>query len=449
MKNSKEFSTALFESGAIQFGTFYLKSGIKSPFYLDLRRLISYPELLIDLGNMIQDKIDPNEFDLICGIPYAGISFATTLAIQIKKPMVMIRKESKNYGTKKIIEGVYQPQDRCLLIEDVITSGQSILETIPNFIDEHLSISKIIVLVDRMQGGLEFLQEKGYQIKSLFTINEILTELLAQQLITEAQYQDSLDFISQNQVKKPQPKLFSPKRNFIKDKLTQIKEEKQSNLILSLDVYAPQVAFELIREVGKSICMLKLHTDSWDYFSYREVEILNQLKHQYNFLILEDRKFADIGSTMISQVNAKIYKMKQWADAFTCHAIAGFASINALAHEIGEDKALILIGSMSSDGALTDSLYLKKTVQFAEDIPQVIGIVSQQPIQSNTLWQFTPGVKLAQGSDGMGQLYNTPQYIFKEKQADFAIVGRGILDAVIKSEEAEKYRKICWEAKNN
>ena len=445
----QQFSQELFNSGAIQFGNFTLKSGIQSPFYLDVRRLISFPAVLKQVGERIHYEINTTNFDIICGIPYAGISFATTLALETQKPMVMIRKESKNYGTKKIIEGVYKKNDHCLVIEDVITSGQSILETLPNLEEENLKISEVIVLIDREQGGVEVIKNKGYRVKALFNITEILKCLIADKSITDAEYIACLQFIENNQVSEKSVEKNIKPENKVAQKLKEIAQEKHSNLILSLDVENPTKAFEIIEKVGKSIAMLKLHTDCWDYFTEAEAQKLLELKQKHNFLILEDRKFADIGSTMQSQLQSKIFTMLQWADAFTCHSIAGEPSVKALADVLTEKQALILIGSMSSEGTLTDDNYLKKTIQMAENIPQVMGIVSQKALNSKNNLQFTPGVQLETKTDGLGQQYNTPYAIFNDKKADFAIVGRGILNAENPTETAETYRKICWEAKNN
>src|SRR3990167_8589955 len=111
----------LYKIGAVRFGQFTLKSGQHSPFYLDLRRIISYPELLQDMAKQLWEQARHYPFDVLCGVPYTALPLATALSLAHHIPMVMRRKEQKEYGTKQKIEGVYQPGQQCLIIEDVIT----------------------------------------------------------------------------------------------------------------------------------------------------------------------------------------------------------------------------------------------------------------------------------------------------------------------------------------
>jgi len=170
----KQLILALHRIQAVKFGTFTLKSGLSSPIYIDLRMIISYPELLKSLGNLLWEKIETLTFDLICGVPYTALPIATSLSLDHNIPMIMRRKEAKEYGTKKMIEGVYKKNQTCLVIEDVISSGTSVLETILPLENEGLIIRDVVVVIDRQQGGKEKLEEKGLFIHSLFTITDLL-----------------------------------------------------------------------------------------------------------------------------------------------------------------------------------------------------------------------------------------------------------------------------------
>lgn len=167
----------LYDLGAIKFGTFTLKSGISSPFYIDLRLAISSPPLLIQIGETLWNLVKATHFDLVCGVPYTALPFATVLSVHHAVPMILKRKEKKEYGTGKMCEGIFKKGERCLVIEDVITSGQSILDTINALENEGLIVQDIAVLIDREQGGRQLLEGKGYRLHSVFTISHFALSL--------------------------------------------------------------------------------------------------------------------------------------------------------------------------------------------------------------------------------------------------------------------------------
>ena len=111
-----------------------------------------------------------DNFDLICGVPYAALPMATAMSLESYIPLIIKRKEAKSYGTKKLIEGIYQKGQNCLLVEDVITSGKSLLETIPEIEQEDLKVSDIVVVLDREQGGNNYWKVKDieYILFSIF-----------------------------------------------------------------------------------------------------------------------------------------------------------------------------------------------------------------------------------------------------------------------------------------
>jgi uridine monophosphate synthetase len=151
------------------------------------------------VATAVWEKIKNINFDLICGVPYTALPVATAISLLNQKPMIMRRKEAKDYGTKKIIEGVFSPEQTCLIVEDIITSGTSIIETIVPLENEGLKIKDAVVLIDREQGGKKHLQEKGYNIHCIFTISEIL-EILRQAKKIDLQSIETVQkFISQNQ----------------------------------------------------------------------------------------------------------------------------------------------------------------------------------------------------------------------------------------------------------
>ncbi len=196
----KKYLIELYNIGVIQFGTFTLKSGITSPIYIDLRRIISRPDILNQTGKYIGDYVKQCSCDFICGVPYTALPIATAVSLMHNKPMVMRRKEQKNHGTKKIIEGVYDSGSVVLVIEDITTSGSSAYETAHALEQHDLQVHDIVMLIDREQGGIQNLQKHGYHAHAIFTLSEILAVLHNNQLICQESVYAVNNFIKQNQL---------------------------------------------------------------------------------------------------------------------------------------------------------------------------------------------------------------------------------------------------------
>lgn len=199
-ESRRKIALALHEIGAIKFGEFTLKSGIKSPIYIDLRLLVSYPKVLKMISKAMIELAEKLEFDVIAGIPYTALPISTTMSIEKDWPMVYARKEVKEYGTKKKIEGVFKEGDTALIVDDLITNGSSKFETIEPFEASGLKITDFIILVDREQGGKRLLEAKGYKMHSVIGINELLDILNGEGKINEEDYNRAKQFIAETQV---------------------------------------------------------------------------------------------------------------------------------------------------------------------------------------------------------------------------------------------------------
>ena len=199
MDRKKDCVVSLYKIGAIKFGEFTLKSGILSPIYIDLRLIISYPALLKQIAVLMAEKVELRDFQCICGVPYTALPIATALSLEFQLPMLMRRKEAKNYGTKKLIEGVFAKGENCLLIEDLITSGSSVFETVEPLEQEGLRITDIVVLLDREQGGKKRIEERGYHLHSVLQMSDLLKVLENERLIDSPTCHKVHAFLEANQ----------------------------------------------------------------------------------------------------------------------------------------------------------------------------------------------------------------------------------------------------------
>jgi len=177
---------SLYQTGVIQFGQFQLKSGQTSSLYLNLRKIISYPSLLQNVSAALWDSLQGASFDLICGVPYTALPIATCISLAHDLPMVIRRKEKKEYGTKQMIEGEFKPGQTCLLVEDIITTGSSLMETALELEKVGLRVTDVAALIDREQGGRENL-EKKYKVHTVLSLSSLLTTLLHSTFISSSE----------------------------------------------------------------------------------------------------------------------------------------------------------------------------------------------------------------------------------------------------------------------
>ena len=188
MEFVKEFATFLHEKDIIKFGDFTLASGKKSPYYVDLRLIPSYPlefrKMVKYLEKEIVKDIGLGNFNSIVSVPTGGLVIASALAIETVKPLIYVRSKPKDYGTSKAVEGKVFDGMKVVMIDDVATTGGSVLNAVKSLKNENISISDAYVIVDRLEGAGKALLEIGVKIHSILNILQI-TEILYEQNLIE------------------------------------------------------------------------------------------------------------------------------------------------------------------------------------------------------------------------------------------------------------------------
>lgn len=179
----KTIAAGLLDIGCIQFGEFTLKSGKISPIYIDLRKLIAYPDFMLQVARAYRSLLGSLEFDHLAALPYAGLPITSAVSLLGNWSMVYPRKEEKSYGTKMQVEGVFSERDTAVVVDDLITTGGSKLEGINKLSDNGLIVKDIVVLIDRSKNAKEILKKKGYQLHAFLSISEVLTYYLDANLV--------------------------------------------------------------------------------------------------------------------------------------------------------------------------------------------------------------------------------------------------------------------------
>ncbi len=187
----------LFDAGCVQFGTFTLKSGLTSPIYIDLRLLASHPSLLQEVARSMAALARDLTFDRIAAVPYAGLPIGTALALELDRPLIYPRREVKEHGTRRPIEGTFAPGETVLLVDDLITRGDSKLEAIGPLQEAGLVVRDVLVLIDREQGGAEDLARHGVRLHAVLPLTRMLSILRDAGRISEEKYREVVEYLAQ------------------------------------------------------------------------------------------------------------------------------------------------------------------------------------------------------------------------------------------------------------
>ena len=195
----RHVAVALHEFGILSFGQFTLKSGIVAPFYVDFRMLQSHPKAFHAVTAIYSELIKDLPQDVfLAGIPEAGIPIATAVGYETNRPLIQPRAKIKEHGKGKLVEGDWEEGDKVAIIDDLVTKGDSKIESLEQFKAANLNVVGFYLLIDREMGGREVILNSGYSVEIGMTITEVFDILLQEQKITSEQHDQMLGFVHGN-----------------------------------------------------------------------------------------------------------------------------------------------------------------------------------------------------------------------------------------------------------
>lgn len=229
--------------------------------------------------------------------------------------------------------------------------------------------------------------------------------------------------------------------------LVNIMHQKQSNLAIAADLLTTNEVVKLAEQCGPHICLLKIHVDILTDFSASTITQLQDLSKKHNFLLFEDRKFADIGNTVINQYTEGLYRINDWAHLTNAHILPGDGIVQAMKpHGLERGHALLLLAEMSSKDNHFTPEYVQANVKLAlQHKDFVIGFICQNRLTNEPgLLHFTPGIHPEKSGDNYNQQYLTPEKALVANKTDILIVGRAVSQHQDPATAARDIKEKAW-----
>jgi uridine monophosphate synthetase len=469
-----------------------LSNNTKTDYYFNTKKIYSNPYFMNLIAEKIVKKINNYtqknniDYEHVVGVPYGCIPLASIVSHKLDKSNLFTRKESKTYGTQKLIEGNYEIGDSVILIEDVITSGSSIMETVRTLENNGLLVSYVVVLFNRETGGLaDTIQNCNIPIDYIYNISRLSNYLHVKKSIDDFDYGkiissmavDKKNYINMIEDKKIEKELVESKieRNkkyeYVFDTqlntiLMGIIVNKKTALCLSLDVSKWSDAKIILDLCGPYICMVKLHSDLFSDIIEIDVFIkeLKCLARKHQFLIMEDIKLADVDKITYSKITNSFFKYNKWANYITVHGLTSQSLINYKEElykneETNKNKEtkkeqhfanMCLVSQMNQNVSLCNESYSNECFKILGDNDNFSPVVVCQNSGENNILnriKLTPGVKLnLSQTDLKNRRYRDIKSAIVEEDNHIIIVGSDIVNCYI-GDKDNKQEKLLEKGK--
>ena len=416
----------LYNAGIFSLTDITLKSGKKSPYYCDFRLLISQPELYQEVVEFMCDylKTLSVEYQHLGSVPIGSLPFTTSVANKLGKSFVIPRGETKTYGKKCSMEGTLQVGDLVLVLEDVITTGKSVLEAVEIIKNNGGVVKDIVCIFDREEEGEPVIKGQDINFHSILSLSDLIKVLDSEQM-TDNLHLEKLKFHNEK-YKKIQVDLHIEnteefRRNERKEKLNKNYQElvendfnkrlsniiktKKTTVCLSLDTYSWSKGKDILEKCAPYICMVKLHLDLLLDWNHEATQQILEMSKKHNFMILEDAKLDDVPQIVEKKVYEGYHKFGNWVDAVTMNTVNFLDNSNAILrsskknrHEgVYKDLYCIPVGQYNILNSLVDKNYVSnfknKLLDEKDDRFKVRTIIQQTLYKtSNEFLRMTPGV---------------------------------------------------------
>tara|TARA_B100001057_G_scaffold499094_1_gene608494 strand:+ start:71 stop:1636 length:1566 start_codon:yes stop_codon:yes gene_type:complete len=492
MTNGKKISKSsilkqLIDNKIFVFEDITLKNGGVSPYYCNFKNLYNDHNLVNNILSYISNMIEFHklEADKISGVPLGALPLATLLSNKLGKGLLMTREEKKQYGMKSLIEGVYQLEDKVLLLEDVVTTGKSVIDEVKLLRNNGLTVTHVISLFNRNEGGKINLDNNNINLLSIFQFNDLITLLesndfdkhileklrfyhdktqkkLVQDIDNSNEDNVNLneksdnndDDDDDNEENKHNNNLYDPDYTYNKlldnhHELLSIMEQKKTALCLSLDTMSWKYGYKILDDCGPYICMVKLHVELFLDWNDNCMNQLLELSEKHNFKIMQDSKLPDVPSINDKIVTNLKYKINQWANYIT---IQPYNYVNNMRELSKYNIKYTPVCEMNIENNFYNEEYIENVsnmlkIENKNKLYDIPCIVSQKLFRNNkNVLRFTPGVVC--DNDDMrfvdNSRYRTIETAMIKDKNHIVIIGSNILDEEDYVDKCKKCSKSSW-----